>query len=241
MVKEINLFEPTIEQSESVIEKPRVEMRHEKSVAPPPFTRQEVHVDRQDARLQIKRVIEALLFASSEPLNLEKIREVVDTIQPLPPREIRALIQSLQDDYYVQKRAFRIEEIANGFMLRACEEFHPYIELLFKNKRGEKLSQAAAEVLAIIAYRQPITRPQIEAIRGVDCSGVVQVLLERQLVQPVGKAEGPGRPTLYATTKEFLQYFELRDVRDLPNHKSIHQPLADASEPAQKQEEKPLE
>src|ERR1700737_4180407 len=149
--------------------------------------------ERQDIRLQLKRVIEALLFACSEPLTLDKIREVTDTILPLPPRDLRALIQALQDDYYMQKRAFRIEEMAQGFVLRTYEEFNPYIELLFRNKRSEKLSHAAAEVLAIIAYRQPITRPQIEAIRGVDCSGVVQALLERQLIQAVGKLDSPGR------------------------------------------------
>jgi len=171
---------------------------------------------KQDIRIQIKRTIEALLFASSEPLPLDKIREVVDTIQEMPPREIRSLINSLQDDYYIQQRAFRIEEIAQGFVLRTCEEFHPYIEHLYRNKRGEKLSHAAAEVLAIIAYRQPITRPQMEAIRGVDCSGVVQALLDRQLIQPVGKLEAPGRPTLYGTTKDFLQHFGLRDVKELP-------------------------
>lgn len=171
---------------------------------------------KQDLRLQIRRVIEALLFASSEPISLDKIREVTDTIQPLPPRDIRALIQALQDEYYLQQRAFRIEEIAQSFVLRSCDEFHSYIELLYRNKRAEKLSHAAAEVLAIIAYRQPITRPQIEAIRGVDCSGVVQALLERQLIQPEGRQEGPGRPTLYGTTKDFLQHFGLRDVRELP-------------------------
>lgn len=172
--------------------------------------------EKQDTRLQIRRVIEALLFASSEPLSLDKIREVTDTIHPLPPREIRALIQALQDEYYLQKRAFRIEEVAQSFVLRSCDEFHSYIELLYRNKRAEKLSHAAAEVLAIIAYRQPITRPQMEAIRGVDCSGVVQALLDRQLIQPVGRLESAGRPTLYGTTKDFLQHFGLRDVCELP-------------------------
>lgn len=172
--------------------------------------------EKQDVRLHIKRVIEALLFASSDPLSLEKIREVVETIHPITPRDLKAIIQAIQDEYYVQKRSFKIEEIAQGFVLRSCEEFHPYIEQLFRNKRAEKLSHAAAEVLAIIAYRQPITRPQIEGIRGVDCSGVLQVLLDRQLVEQVGKLEAPGRPSLYGTTKDFLRHFGLRDVRELP-------------------------
>jgi segregation and condensation protein B len=101
-------------------------------------------------------------------------------------------------------------------VLRSCEEFNSYIALLQRNKRAEKLSNAAAEVLAIIAYRQPITKPQVEAIRGVDSSSAFQVLLERQLIQPAGKLEAAGRPTLYTTTREFLQHFGLRDVRELP-------------------------
>lgn len=228
-MKEINLFEPiTAEQETSLPQAPKQNVRppvQGTSVAP--VLKQEVRLppvqnttlppsEKQDTRLQVRRVIEALLFACSEPISLDKIREVTDTLQPLPPRELRALIQALQDDYFLQKRAFRIEEIGSGFVLRSCEEFHPYIEQLFTNKRGEKLSHAAAEVLAIIAYRQPITKPQVEAIRGVDCSGVFQALLERQLIQPVGKLEAAGRPTIYGTTKDFLQHFGLRDVGELP-------------------------
>lgn len=167
-------------------------------------------------RQHAKRIIEALLFASAEPLPFNKIREVVDTFQPLKPSQLRNLIIELQQDYLSQQRAFRLEEIAQGFLLRTCEEYSPFIDSLFHNKRTEKLSQASAEVLAIIAYKQPITRPQIEAIRGVDCSGITQNLLERQLIEPVGKLEAPGRPTLYGITKNFLTHYGLRDVEDLP-------------------------
>lgn len=167
-------------------------------------------------RIHIKRVIEALLFSSQEPLQFEKIREITDTVHPLPPRYLHAIIHSLQDEYHTQQRAFRLEETAQGFTLRTCVEYGPYIELLGRNKRTEKLSHAAAEVLAIIAYRQPITRAQIEAIRGVDSSGTTHSLLERQLIQPVGRLEVPGRPILYGITKEFLTHFGLRDVKELP-------------------------
>lgn len=221
-MKEINLFEPParedIQKPETVSSKPS-----SPKVSPPktPFAKKPEMtlldlIEKQDIRLQVRRVIEALLFASSEPLSLDRIREVTDTLHPLPPRDIRALIQVLQDEYYMQKRAFRIEETAQSFVLRSSEEYHPYIEQLYRNKRGEKLSNAATEVLAIIAYRQPITKPQMEAIRGVDCTGVVQALLERQLIQPVGRLEAPGRPTLFGTTKEFLHHFGLRDVGELP-------------------------
>ena len=166
-------------------------------------------------RQQAKRIIEALLFASSDPLPFVKIREIVDSFQPLKPRLLRDLINELQQEYLSQQRAFRLEEIAEGFLLRTCEEYSPFLDLLYRNKRTEKLSQASAEVLAIIAYRQPITRPQIEAIRGVDCSGIIQNLLERQLIEPSGRLEAPGRPTLYATTKDFLQHFGLRSAEEL--------------------------
>jgi segregation and condensation protein B len=165
---------------------------------------------------QIKRIIEALLFASSEPIGFNKIREITDTIYPLKPSVLRELVMELGQEYMVQQRSFRLEEIAQGYIIRTCEEYSSYIELMLRNKRTEKLSQAAAETLAIIAYRQPITRPQIDAIRGVDSSGIIYSLLERQLITPVGKLEAPGRPTLYGITKEFLAHFGLRDIKDLP-------------------------
>jgi segregation and condensation protein B len=165
---------------------------------------------------QMKQVIEALIFASHEPLPLNKIREIIDTIQPMPLKEIRTLLQTLKIEYDVQQRAFRLDEIAQGFVLRTREEYSRFIELLGKQARPEKLSPAASEVLAIIAYRQPITRGQIEAIRGVDSSGVISNLLERQLIHPTGKLEAPGRPTLYGITQTFLKYFGLKDIKELP-------------------------
>ena len=170
----------------------------------------------REIRFHIKRVIEALLFASTEPLPITRIREITDAIYALQPRVLRAILQELQEEYYAQQRAFQLDEIAQGFVLRTCEKYGRHIESLGRNKRTEKLSHAATEVLAIIAYRQPITRPQIEAIRGVDSTGIIANLLERQLVQPVGKLEGPGRPMLYGITKDFLKHYGLNDVKELP-------------------------
>lgn len=168
------------------------------------------------AASQVKRLIEALLFASNQPIPLQKIREVADQLHPLKPKQLKDLIFELQNEYLKQQRGFRLEEIGQGFLLRTCEEFSPYIELLYRNKRTEKLSQAAAEVLAIIAYRQPITRPQIESIRGVDSSGVIISLVERGLIHAVGRLEAAGRPTLYGITQEFLSHFGLKDITELP-------------------------
>lgn len=212
MTREINLFEKEREQATQdsyyqtdipgILEKIQ---REEEEL------KQEIH-----ARFQVKRIIEALLFASNDPLSFVKIREITDTFYPIRPRILRQLIEELQQDYLSQQRAFRLEEIAQGFILRSCEEYSPYIDLLYRNKRTEKLTHASAEVLAIIAYKQPITKPQIEAIRGVDSSGIIQNLLERQLIESVGKLEAPGRPTLYGITKDFLKHFGLKDITDLP-------------------------
>lgn len=173
-----------------------------------------------EQRQRFKRIIEALLFSSNMPVAFTKIREVTDTLQPVRPKILREIIEELQMEYIAQQRAFRLEEIAQGFILRTSEEYAPYIDLMVRNKRQEKLSQASAEVLAIIAYKQPITRPQIDAIRGVDSSGTLHNLLERQLVEPLGRLEAPGRPMLYGVTKEFLLYFGLRDADDLPKMSS---------------------
>ncbi len=166
--------------------------------------------------LLIKQIVEALLFASSEPLSFQKIRDILSETHPVSPGTLRQALMELALDYEKQARAFSLQEVANGFVLRTRAAMAPYLDALMRDRRAEKLSQAAAEVLAIIAYRQPITRPQIEGIRGVDCSGVVQTLLERQLIAAAGKLEAAGRPTLYATTKEFLQHYGLRSLSDLP-------------------------
>jgi segregation and condensation protein B len=173
-----------------------------------------VQIDQQ-LKHHLKRVVEALIFTSADPLPLAKIREVTDTITPLRPRQLRAVIEELKQEYISQQRSFKLDEIAQGYVLRTHEEYAPYLDLLYRQRRAEKLSPASTEVLAIIAYRQPITRPQIDAIRGVDSSGTLMQLLERQLVEPVGKLDAPGRPTLYATTKEFLKHFGLKDISEL--------------------------
>jgi segregation and condensation protein B len=178
-------------------------------------TIESIHTIDKNLKHHLKRVIEALLFSSHDPLPLNKIREITETILPLKPKQLRQIIDELTQEYLAEQRAFKLDEIAEGFVLRTYEEYAPYLEALYKQKRGEKLSQASTEVLAIIAYKQPMTRPQIDAIRGVDSSGTLMQLIERQLIEPVGKLEAPGRPTLYGTTKEFLKHFGLKDLTQL--------------------------
>lgn len=179
-------------------------------------------IDRQEHReethSQLKRIIEAVLFASPDPVPFKKIRELIDSFEPRTAQEVKELMDELAQEYDIDQRAFRMEEIAQGYVLRSRPEYSIYLDLVFKNKKVERLSASATEVLAIIAYRQPMTRPQLESIRGVDSSGVVASLLERELIESKGKAEVAGRPTLYGTTSKFLQYYGLNDVKDLPGY-----------------------
>jgi segregation and condensation protein B len=158
-----------------------------------------------------------LLFASSQPLSFGKLKEVIETKMPVTTQKLRFILETLQEECMVQQRAYRLHETEDGYSFKTCEEFSPFLNELFRNRRGEKLTQPSLEVLAIIAYRQPITRPEIEAIRGVDCSGTLQNLQERNLIEPKGRMEAPGRPTLYGTTDIFLNYFGLKSLKELPN------------------------
>ncbi len=163
-----------------------------------------------------KKTLEALLFASTEPLSLKRLREVIDSIYPFKPRHLLTMLGELKTEYKEQNRAFTLEEIGQGYLLKTLPKYGEALSLLFRNKRTEKLSSAATEVLAIIAYKQPITRPGIEAIRGVDCSGITQNLLERELIEVVGRLEAPGRPALLSVTTNFYKYFGINDLKDLP-------------------------
>ncbi len=160
-------------------------------------------------RQEMKRIIEALLFASSEPLPLKKIHQIVKSYTEVSLGTLAVLLDELAEDYREERRAFKLEEIAGGFILRTYPQYHTYLRQLFPNRGKERLSQAALEVLAIIAFRKPITRAEIESIRGVDCSGMIHTLLERELVEITGRLEVPGRPSLYSVTRKFLLHFGL--------------------------------
>lgn len=164
---------------------------------------------------EIKRILEGLLFSSSEPVTLEKMREIISTLYPIKTREIKTFLDDLNKEYRCQERAFQIDEVGEGYLLRTTEEVAPYVSLLHHNRRGEKLSHAATEVLAIIAYKGPITRPEVDALRGVDSSGTIAALVERGLIEGVGRKESPGRPMQYATTARFLNYFGIKKIDDL--------------------------
>ena len=158
-------------------------------------------------------VVEALLFASDSPLPADRIREVLDLADAA---EARALVEALRARYDAADGALTVVEVAGGFRMVTRPEIAPWLLRLAKTRTKARLSRPALETLAIVAYRQPVSRPEVEALRGVSSDAVLENLLERRLVRIAGRKEAPGRPFLYETTREFLIAFGLRDVGDLP-------------------------
>lgn len=175
-----------------------------------------VHHGMNTQTQETKRIVEALLFSTGEPLSISKIQQIVQTDIPVTTKELKNILLDLQVEYAEQERSFALEIIAEGYILRTKAPYAPYVQLLFNTRKKDKLSQAALETLAIIAYKQPVTKVQIETIRGVDCSGVLSVLQDKLLIEVTGKLEAPGRPSLFGTTKEFLKHFGLKNLSDLP-------------------------
>ncbi len=170
-----------------------------------------------------KQILEGLLFASDQPVAVEPLRGVLE----LPETEIRALVEALRQEYAQQQHALTILEVAGGFQMATTPEVAPWIKQAYRQAHKERLTKPALETLAIIAYKQPVTRAEIEAIRGVNVDGVVASLLEKNLIRIMGRKDAPGRPILYGTTKEFLQYFGLNSLADLPKLAEV-QPTAEA-------------
>lgn len=158
-------------------------------------------------------VVEALLFASDTPLSLNNLKAVLDK---LPVERIKAIIEDLNKKYQENNQSFTIREIAGGYQMYARPEYAFWINQLCALRKAQKLSQAALETLAIIAYRQPVVKSTIDQIRGVDSGGVLHTLLERKLITISGREDSVGRPLIYGTTKGFLIYFGLKDLKDLP-------------------------
>lgn len=167
-------------------------------------------------------VIEAILFASDEPLSAERLGAIAEFNGTAT--QIRKYIETLNEQYCQNGRAFRIEEIAGGFQMMTLPEYNNWLKNLLRQRADNKLSPAALETLAIIAYKQPIIRADVEAIRGVACGEMLRSLMYKGLVKIVGKAEVLGRPLLYGTTKKFLIVFGLGDLKDLPKAEELKQP-----------------
>jgi segregation and condensation protein B len=168
---------------------------------------------------RLKAIIESLLFAAGEPVSLNRLAAVLDSV---PKAEIQNALGALGSQYAQGGRGLTVEEVAGGYQLRTRKEFAPQIRKLLAGK-PPRLSRSLLETLAIVAYRQPVTRPEIEQVRGVDCGGVLETLLERRLIKISGRKEAPGRPMLYETTSEFLEVFGLKDLDSLPDLKEFQE------------------
>jgi segregation and condensation protein B len=160
-----------------------------------------------------KGVIEAILFVSDKPVTVEQFKQVLEEVSP---SEIANVIKLLQDDYAQKVGGITVVEIAGGYQMLSNPSYASYIRNFYKTRTKEKLSRPSLETLAIVAYKQPVSRADIEIVRGVNSDGVMAHLLSKALVKIVGRKEVPGRPFLYGTTKEFLEYFGLKSLEDLP-------------------------
>ena len=178
------------------------------------------------AAIPLSRRVEALLFAATEPLPLKRLKEL--TACP-DGRLVREALDQLLRAYSEGGRAFSIEELASGFQLRTAADVAEVVARLGRRPTEERLSAAALETLAIVAYRQPVLRADVEKIRGVACGEVLRALQERGLVRIAGRAELPGSPLLYGTTQRFLEAFGLRDLQDLPRDRELLRPAGEGT------------
>ncbi len=176
----------------------------------------------------LRSAVEALLFSSDQPLTLVLLADALET----PAEEITAALQSLGEEYAARNAGVELREMAGGWVFTTTPEQLEWVGRMLRGKRKMRLSRAALETMAIIAYKQPVTKSEVEAIRGVDASGVLATLLERNLVTIKGRSTVVGRPLLYGTTPEFLNYFGLRDLAELPRPEELRALVA-AREPEQ--------
>lgn len=167
----------------------------------------------------LKHIVESLLFVSETPLSMDYLKGILDAETT---GDIRRAMDSLMTEYEERNGGFVLKEVAGGYQFRTQSRYNQWIKRLVKPSTP-RLSKPALETLAIIAYNQPIIRSDIEHIRGVDSGGVLRMLMERKLIRVLGRKEIPGRPLIYATTKHFLEVFELKDLRDLPTPKEIEE------------------
>ena len=170
-------------------------------------------------REEIKSIVESLLFVADGPLTIQRLGEVLEGIEK---EKLRSTLDELQAELENSRRGIRLVEVAGGYQLRTPKVNADWIKK-FLGGRPARMGRATLETLAIIAYRQPITRAEIEAIRGVDVDGVINTLLDRSLIRAVARKDVPGRPFLYGTTPEFLQLFNLKDLTHLPTLKEMEE------------------
>ncbi len=168
---------------------------------------------------QAKSILEAILFIAGEPISLDSLINILE----IDKGEVERLARELINEYTINNNGLLVAEVAGGFQMVTNPACAPWVKKLLSTAVPTKLSQPSLETLAIIAYKQPIIKAEIEAIRGVNSDGVVKTLLDRRLVKILGRKEVPGRPLMYGTTKEFLQYFGLKDLSEMPTLKEFQE------------------
>jgi len=180
-----------------------------------------------DHLARLARIVESVLFAAGTPLSLKKLIDILSTAGARPTaKEVQAALVLLRSQYDPVQRGIQLHEVAGGYQFRTARENAEWVRAVFRDKPA-RLGRATLETLAIVAYKQPVTRAEIEAIRGVDVDGVLSTLLARRLIKIAGRKEAVGRPLLYTTSPEFLETFGLKDLNDLPSLKELG-PLPDA-------------
>jgi segregation and condensation protein B len=199
----------TLEAQDGPIEPPAIEESAEEAIEP------------DDDKSIDFGILEALLFSTHHPLTGQRLGELLDIKSQ---KAIRKAVQDLNKQYEDSARTFRVEQVAGGYQLLSLPEYGDILKRLHQREADAKLSKAALETLAIIAYKQPILRADIEAIRGVACGETIRSLMEKHLVNIAGRAEEPGRPILYGTTKRFLQLFGMNNLKDLPQSEELPKP-----------------
>jgi segregation and condensation protein B len=162
---------------------------------------------------RLKSILESLLLAAGQPVSLTQL---ANALEEVPREQIRKMLSEMAVGYAASRRGFLLEEIAGGYQFRTPSEHAVYVRRLL-SARPPRLSRPVLETLAIVAYRQPVTRPEIEQLRGVDSGGVLDTLVERNLIRIAGRKEAPGRPLMYTTTSDFLELFGLKDLESLPD------------------------
>ncbi|MBI4597579.1 MAG: SMC-Scp complex subunit ScpB [Candidatus Omnitrophica bacterium] len=179
-------------------------------------------------QVELKRVIEGLLFVFSESLSVKRLKDI---LQDADDTAIRQAVEHLNAEYAAANRAFRIQDIAGGLHMVTDESLAPWIRKALQPPKPDSVTSATMETLAIIAYRQPITKAEIEAVRGVDATASLDTLVERQFVKMTGRKDTPGRPFLYGTTTEFLRHFGLTSIEALPKMATptIQEPHAESA------------
>ena len=182
-------------------------------------------------RDELKSIVENVLLAADQPVHVDELEKIF--LNTAEKNDLQLILEELKEEY--QSRNLQILEVADGYQLCTRHEFNDWIRKFLKLDRSSRLSQPSLDTLSIIAYKQPLTRQEVDDIRGVDSSGVIKTLLEKKVIGPAGRKKVPGRPIMYRTTQKFLEYFGLKDLSDLPTLEDLKEELQGDDSPIQSQ------